>query len=87
LLAVALATGLGACDRGGDSAGAYRTAKVDVGSIEVAISATGTLRAWSTVDVGSQVSGQILSVDVDFNDRVTKGQIIARIDRSNLDTA
>ncbi len=86
LLAAVIAAGAGACDRSGTAKGAYRTAKVDTGSIEVAISATGTLRALSTVDVGSQVSGQVLSVEVDFNERVTKGQVIARIDPSNLET-
>lgn len=85
LLAAALAC-LGACDRVGSGKNAYRTAKVDTGSIEVAISATGTLRALSTVDVGSQVSGQVLSVEADFNEQVTKGQVIARIDPSNLET-
>jgi HlyD family secretion protein len=64
----------------------YRTAKVDRGSVSVSISATGTLRALSTVDVGSQVSGQVLSVEVDFNDRVERGQVIARIDPANFQT-
>ncbi len=64
----------------------YRTAKVDRGSVSVSISATGTLRALSTVDVGSQVSGQVLSVEVDFNDRVARGQVIARIDPANFRT-
>lgn len=64
----------------GEPAARYRTAAVDRGDLRVAISATGALRALSTVDVGSQVSGQILSVEVDFNDRVQAGQVIARID-------
>lgn len=64
----------------------YRTAKIDRGSVQLSISATGTLRALSTVDVGTQVSGQIASVDVDFNDRVSKGQVIARIDPANFRT-
>src|SRR5690606_17997657 len=41
--------------------------------------------ALSTVDVGSQVSGQILSVEVDFNDRVQAGQVIARIDPATFE--
>ncbi|MDB6163693.1 MAG: efflux transporter, family, subunit [Xanthomonadaceae bacterium] len=64
------------------SAGAYRTAVVDRGEIRVAISATGTLAAISTVDVGSQISGQVTAVLADFNDHVTKGQVLARIDPS-----
>ncbi|MFL6591496.1 MAG: efflux RND transporter periplasmic adaptor subunit [Luteimonas sp.] len=63
-------------------AGAYRTASVDRGDLRVAISATGTLSAISTVDVGSQISGQVTSVLVDFNAHVDKGQVLARIDPS-----
>ena len=63
-------------------AGGYRTATVDRGDIRVAISATGTLSAISTVDVGSQISGQVTAVLVDFNDHVSKGQVLARIDPS-----
>lgn len=62
----------------------YRTAKVDTGVIRVAIAATGKLSALSTVEVGSQVSGQLLSVEVDFNDRVVANQPIARIDPANF---
>ncbi|NUS60361.1 MAG: efflux RND transporter periplasmic adaptor subunit, partial [Lysobacter sp.] len=62
--------------------GAYRTATVETGDLRVAISATGTLAAISTVDVGSQISGQVTDVLVDFNDRVRKGEVIARIDPS-----
>lgn len=66
-----------------DSAGAedaWRTTPVERGDIRVVISATGTLSATSTVTVGSQVSGQITDVLVDFNDTVEKGQVLARID-------
>jgi HlyD family secretion protein len=61
-------------------AGGYRTAVVDRGDIRVAISATGTLSAISTVDVGSQISGQVTAVLADFNDHVDKDQVLARID-------
>ncbi len=77
---------LAACAGEPGAKAGYRTAKVDRGSVSVSISATGTLRALSTVDVGSQVSGQILSVAVDFNDRVVRGQEIARIDPANFQT-
>src|SRR4249919_2524233 len=60
----------------------FRTAAVESGDIRVSISATGTLSAISTVDVGSQISGLVTDVLVDFNDRVRKDQVIARIDPS-----
>jgi HlyD family secretion protein len=65
--------------------GAYRTTAVERGDIRVAISSTGTLSAISTVTVGSQVSGQVTEVLADFNDKVTKDQVIARIDPSTYD--
>jgi len=68
-----------------EAAGAYRTAKIERGDIRVSISATGTLNATSKVDVGSQISGQVTHVLVDFNDRVHKDQVIARIDPSTYE--
>ena len=65
--------------------GAYRTVAVDRGDIRVVISSTGTLSATSTVTVGSQVSGQVTEVLADFNDKVARDQIIARIDPSTYD--
>lgn len=67
------------------AAGAYRTAKIERGDIRVTISATGALSAISTVDVGSQISGQVIDVLADYNDHVTKGQVIARIDPSTYE--
>ena len=58
----------------------YRTAAVDRGPIRIAIAATGNLKAVTTVDVGSQVSGQVKSVEGDFNQHVAKDQPIAHID-------
>ena len=60
----------------------YRTDAVTRGEIRTAISATGTLSATATVDVGTQVSGILQTVDVDYNDAVKKDQVIARIDPS-----
>ncbi len=69
--------------RGDASAdGGYRTEAVQRGSIRVTISSTGTLSAISTVTVGSQISGQVTDVLVDFNSPVKKGDILARIDPS-----
>jgi HlyD family secretion protein len=63
-----------------DAAPAYRTATVQRGDIESTVAATGTLGAVTTVQVGTQVSGQISAIYVDFNSKVNKGQLIARID-------
>jgi HlyD family secretion protein len=65
--------------------GAYRTTPVERGDIRVAISATGTLSAISTVTVGSQISGQVTDVLVDFNSQVKKGDVLARIDPSTYE--
>jgi HlyD family secretion protein len=67
----------------GDTALSYKTVPLERGDLRVAISATGALKALSTVDIGSQVSGQIQEVLVDFNDGVTRDQIIARLDPAN----
>jgi HlyD family secretion protein len=64
----------------GSEGPAYRFATVERGNIEATVSATGTLGAVTTVQVGTQVSGQVSAILVDFNDRVKKGQLIARID-------
>ncbi len=58
----------------------FRTAKVDRGDITAAVAASGTLAAVVTVQVGSQLSGQINELLVDFNSEVKAGQLIARID-------
>ena len=65
-----------------NAVGAYRTETVQRGDIRVAISATGTLSAITTVTVGSQISGQVTDVLVDFNSPVKKGDVLARIDPS-----
>jgi HlyD family secretion protein len=58
----------------------YRTATVGHGDINITVSATGNPNAVVTVQVGSQLSGTILSLNADFNSKVTKDQLIARID-------
>jgi HlyD family secretion protein len=58
----------------------YRFAALERGDLEAIVSATGKLSAVTTVQVGTQVSGQIEKILVDFNDRVKQGQLIARID-------
>ena len=59
---------------------AYRFTTVERGDIASTVSATGTLSAVTTVQVGTQVSGQVSELLVDFNDTVKKGQLLARID-------
>jgi HlyD family secretion protein len=58
----------------------FRTASINRGPLTAAISASGTLNAVITVQVGSQVSGNIKELLADFNSQVEKGQVIARID-------
>jgi HlyD family secretion protein len=62
------------------SAPKYRTAAVERGPLTAAVSATGSLNAVVVVQVGSQVSGQIKELKVDFNSIVKRNQVIARID-------
>src|ERR1019366_2370528 len=58
----------------------FRLGFVDVGNVQQTVSATGTLNAVKTVQVGTQVSGQVAAEYADFNDQVKKGQLLARID-------
>ncbi len=60
----------------------YKTAKIERGTIVSTVAATGNLSAVTTVQVGTQVSGTIQKIFVDFNSRVKKGQAIAEIDPS-----
>ena len=62
------------------AAATYRLTRVDRGPVTSAVSATGNLNAVITVQVGSQVSGQIKELFADFNTVVKKNQVIARID-------
>jgi HlyD family secretion protein len=62
----------------------YRTEEATRGNLTVTVSATGTLQPTNEVEVGSEVSGTIESIYVDDNDRVKKGQVLARLDISLL---
>lgn len=73
--------------RGGDDADPYRTEAVSRGEIVRSVSASGTLEALVTVEVGSQISGQVTQVLVDYNDRVTRGQTLAILDPQNQRSA
>jgi HlyD family secretion protein len=62
----------------------YITAPVQKGDITQVISATGTLQAVVTVQVGSQVSGSIAKLNADFNSKVKQGQVIAQLDQDKF---
>jgi HlyD family secretion protein len=64
----------------------YRTEPVTRGDIQATVTATGTVNAVTTVLVGTQVSGTIKNLYVDFNSRVKRGQIIAQIDPSTFES-
>jgi len=67
----------------------FSTVTVSRGSIAAKVTANGTLSAVKTVQVGAQVSGRVVELNADFNDKVTKGQVIAKLDdvvlRSQVD--
>lgn len=62
------------------SAPQYMTAKVERGNLRNTVTATGTLQAVTTVQVGSQASGTLSALNADFNSVVKKGQVIAQLD-------
>ena len=64
----------------------YKTSKVEKGPITASVSASGTLSPVVQVQVGSQVSGQLRDVLVDFNSDVKQGQLIAQIDPQTFET-
>ena len=63
----------------------FRTATLDEGPITQVVLATGALQPVITVTVGTQVSGTVLERKADFNDRVSKGQVLLRLDPVNLE--
>jgi len=62
----------------------WRTSAVDKGDLQVVVTATGTVNAVTTVLVGTQVSGTISKINVDFNSMVKKGEVIAELDKTYL---
>jgi HlyD family secretion protein len=65
----------------------YQTEKLQQGTLKVMVQATGTLEPVKQVDVGSELSGLVQEVLVDENDKVTKGQVLIKLDTSKLDDA
>ncbi len=90
VLAVALA-GAGSALWGvkghGDEGPRYSTEKVEPGDLTQTVTATGTLNPVVNVTVGSQVSGRICKLNVDFNSMVTSNQVIAEIDPATYQAA
>ena len=62
----------------------FETVKVQKGAISNTVTATGTIEAITSVNVGTQVSGIIQKVYVDFNDNVKQGQLLAKLDETAL---
>ena len=62
----------------------FETAKVELGKVQTSITATGTIEPVTSVTVGTQVSGIVSHLYVDYNSIVKKGQVIAELDRTNL---
>src|SRR2546423_7647715 len=73
------------CRGGGESS--FQTATITRGPITQAVTATGTLNPVVNVQVGSQVSGNISKLFVDFNSQVKAGQVVAQIDPSLFQAA
>lgn len=86
-LLVALAVGLGGYLwlRPDDGGVQYRTEPVVRGDLTVTVTATGDLQPVNQVEVGTEVSGTIATVEVDYNDRVEAGQVLARLDTARLE--
>ncbi len=64
----------------------YKTIAVSRGDLTLTVTATGTLQPLNQVEVGSELSGTIASVVVDFNDEVEVGQVLAQLDTSTLES-
>lgn len=58
----------------------YRLAKIEIGTVKKTVSATGVLKPWRTVDIKSKAGGRVDALLVDIGSRVTKGQVLAKID-------
>ena len=84
ILAVLLAIGIIVRAFAGPPANSYREAEITRGGLVATVTATGTLQPVNTVDIGPEISGQIETVKVDFNDRVVAGQVLAVMDTDML---
>ncbi len=87
LLAIAIVVWWLSRSGGEAAAPRYKTEPATVGTLVVTVSATGNLQPTNQVEVGSELSGIVDRVMVDENDRVKKGQVLARLDLSRLNDA
>lgn len=70
--------------QGSEKGTSYRFVEVELGTVEQVVASTGTMQATETVEVGTQVSGLLSEIRVDFNDQVSEGDLLARIDPTIL---
>jgi HlyD family secretion protein len=84
IVIVIIAAGLFLYLKGNGKNIAYKTEKISRGEIKSVVTATGTVNAVTTVSVGTQVSGTIKRLMVDYNSPVKKGQLLAQIDPSTF---
>ncbi|MCF4166266.1 efflux RND transporter periplasmic adaptor subunit [Zavarzinia compransoris] len=69
---------------GGGSKTAYRTQALTAGTLTVTVSATGSVQPVDQVDVGAEITGLVAELGADYNDHVTEGQVLARLDTTSL---
>lgn len=86
VVAVALAAGAGWWWQGQAASPSvtYQTEPASIGSLNVTVTATGSVQPTTQVDVSSELSGTLSTVEVDFNDPVTVGQVLARLDDTKV---
>ena len=82
LIALSLTAVISSCDKKPQTE--FQTAKVEIGNIQTSVTATGTIEPVTSVTVGTQVSGIVSHLYVDYNSVVKTGQVIAELDRTNL---
>ena len=82
LIALTVIAVLSSCKK--EQRTSFSMAKVEKGNIQTSITATGTIEPVTSVTVGTQVSGIVNKLYVDYNSEVKKGQVIAELDKTNL---
>jgi HlyD family secretion protein len=85
VVVVAVLVVLGRSTTGTSKPARFQTQEAQRGDMTVIVTATGTLQATNSVDVGSELSGTVKTVEADYNDRVKAGQVLVRLDTSKLE--
>ncbi|MDR1738615.1 MAG: biotin/lipoyl-binding protein, partial [Candidatus Symbiothrix sp.] len=83
-LVIAIAVGVFLVKKRGNTTIIFNTEQVQENTVETTVTATGYVQPVDKVEVGTQVSGVIEKIFVDFNSQVKKGQLLAEIDKSTL---